>query len=183
MGLGRVLEQKQAVTLGERAQWIHRAGLAVKVDGQHGHRGRADGRLDRVVFDQAGSVVDVDVDGDRPGMTHGEGGGDERMRGDDNFVVRSNARRLQHDGERRRPRPDADAVVGSAVGRELRLEPFELVAEHERARSDHTVVRLPEFVGDWCVLSCQIDKWHRGHHYLTSVTFPSSSRFPSRAPP
>ena len=71
------------MTLGERAQWIHSADLAVKVDGQHRHRGRTDGCLDRVVFDQAGPVIDVAVDGDRPGVTHGERGRDERVRGDD----------------------------------------------------------------------------------------------------
>jgi hypothetical protein len=148
------------------------------VDGQHSSGGRTDCRLRRLVVDQAGSAVDVDADWDSPGVSHRERGRDERVRGDDHFVVGSYSRRLQHDRERRGARPDADAMGHPTIRGELRLEPFELFAEHEPARSHHAIECVPQIVNDRPVLSAQIHKWHRMHAALLPHL-----GVPFRAPP
>ena len=62
------------------------------------------------------------------GMLHRQRARDERVRRDDHLVAGADARRLQHDRQRRRARRDPDAVAHTAVGGKFGLELLDLLA-------------------------------------------------------
>ena len=147
--LGGVLEKQQTVRLGERAEAVHVADLAVEMNRQDRRGARADRRPSRVRIDQSGSALDVAQHRRRPGVRDGERRCDERVSRE-----RSPRRpgpipmRPEHERERGGTRCHADAVRDLAVLGELRLELLDLRPERERARLEQPSERVLQLIRD-----------------------------------
>ena len=88
-------------------------------------------------------------------MRDRERGGDERVRGDDYLVARSDPSGLQRERERRGSRGHADAVRDAAVVGELGLEARDLLAEDEAAAGDDPRERCRKLAFQRLVLALQ----------------------------
>ena len=97
--LARVLDDREPVTLGDRADRVHVGGIAPEVDGHDGARPSGDRRRQTRGIQ---GVLLVDVHEDRAGTGRHDGaqGRDERVRRHEHLVARAHARGLerQHQG-------------------------------------------------------------------------------------
>jgi hypothetical protein len=142
--LGGVLEQLEAMPVGDRAQWRHVGGLAVEMDGDDRARARADRRFDARGVDVAGGLVGLHRYRRRAGLAHREPGRDEGVRRNDHLVAGADAPGAQHEVQRVEAVADADRVGDAAVRGELALEGVDLGAEDVAARSEDALARLAQ---------------------------------------
>src|SRR5450755_1045313 len=96
----------------------------------------------------------------RTALTHGEPGGNERVRRYQYFVARADAVRLQQQMQRIQSVPDTDAEFHAAIVRKLGLERFHLGTHDEPARIQHTPKRGFERHPDLLMHSIQIKEWY-----------------------
>ena len=125
------------MAIGDRAQLVELARVAVDVDRDDCLRPLGDRRLDRRRIEVEGTPIDVREDGDPAFVEEAVGAGGERVRRRDHLVSRSDAGR---DAEHVQP-GGAGGNGGrvrraDSVGDEL-LEPVDRRAEREPARSEH----------------------------------------------
>ena len=152
------------------------------MDGQNGRGAGADRRRDGLGIDQSAAARDVDADRAGAGMLHRQRARDERVGRDDHLVAGPDARRLQHDRQRRRARRDADALAHTTVGGKVGLELLDLFAQDEPARGQHAVEDCVQLFGQGFVLPSKVGKWHREHCGPTSRwTVRCYSRSPDRS--
>ena len=106
-GLAGVLDDREAVLLGDRAERVHVARVAEHVHGQDGARARRDGRLDgrRVEHERLG--IDVGEDGRRALVEHAVGRGHERDRRRHDLVALADAGRAHEQVQAGRAARDA----------------------------------------------------------------------------
>ena len=151
-GLGRVLEQQQAVRLGHRLQRVHVARLAVEVHGEDPHRARTHRGAGRVGVDQAGVLQHVAQHRRGADVRDGQGRGDEGVRRDDDLVAGPDVVGAQHERQRRRAGGDADALLDAAVLREFVFKCLDLGAEDVAARIEHAIEGVAQALLDGSVL-------------------------------
>jgi hypothetical protein len=118
----------------------------VEVHGEYGRGPRPYRRARSIGVDQAGARIYVAEHGCGPHMRHCECRGDERMAWHDHIVTGTDSVCAKHQHQRRRSGSDANAVRYLAVVRELLLEPLDLGAECERARSKEASKRRLQFL-------------------------------------
>ncbi len=137
MGLGRVLDQCQAVVLCDLRKPVHGGRLTVEVDRQNGFCALGDRRLDR---DRIQVVRErVDIGEDRGGAGHGDrlSAGDEGEWGRDHLIARTDTQGAQHQLDRRRAGADSYGISRLAVGRKRLLECSHLRPQDEAGVVDH----------------------------------------------
>ena len=83
----------------------------MQVHGDHGAGARGDGCFQEHGVHPHGCRLDVDEDRDRPGVQHGQGGGDESECWDDDFVPRPDAGRGEGEVKRRRSTVGGQAIL------------------------------------------------------------------------
>ena len=93
MGLGRVLDHRQAEALSQPPDRVHVTELPVEMDRHDGGGSLGNGGGGRFHVDQAVRVADVAEDRGRAGVDDGEGGGDESHPGHDDLVAGADAGR------------------------------------------------------------------------------------------
>ena len=122
VGLGRVLDHRQAVAAGDLAQAVHVRGQPREMHRHHGPGPRRDRLLDQAGVQVVGQGIDVDEHGH--GVRHHDRAGrrDEGIGRHDDFVAGFDADRLQREAERRGAVADGDAVGGLLEGGEAPLE-------------------------------------------------------------
>ena len=101
----------------------------------------------------------MDVDEDRPRTDVGDGfrRADEGVGRGDDLVARLHPRREQGQMQGARARVHGYAVLDAAEGRELLLEPRDLLAEDERRRPADAVQRGEDVLSEACVLRLQVE--------------------------
>jgi len=135
VGLGGVLEDGQAVALGERDEGAHRGRVPVQVHGDDRRGAWRDRGGGRGGVEAEGDGVDVGEYRGRAGQGDGSGGRGEGERRDDHLVPRADAQGQQGQPQRRGPGADGDAVPSVREGGELVLERGDLPPLHDLARA------------------------------------------------
>ncbi len=131
MRLAGILDQRQAVAVGDRPQRRHVGRPAVQVDRQDAGGPGGDGRLDLLGIDVVGGRIHVDEHRGGAGMVDGVDGGDEGVGHRDDLVTGPDPHRPQDQLQGREARVDPDTVADPAVGGELLLEGHDRLTEHE----------------------------------------------------
>jgi hypothetical protein len=160
--LGGVLDELEAVAIGDRAQRRHVRRLAVEVDRDDRPGARADRVLDELRGDVPGHRVDIDRDGRRPRLRDAEPGGDERVARDDDLVAGADPEAAQQQVQRVEAAADADAVRDAAQRRELVLEGVDLVAEDEATGAHDAVPGRVELVAKLVVGGREVEEGNHG---------------------
>ena len=172
VGLGGVLEDHEAVGLGDGQDLVHRSGVAVQVDRHDGAGAGRDRLLDRGGRQRVGAQVDVGEDGGGPRDGDGVGGGGEGEGGHDHLVARPDPGGQQPQVEGRGPRVDGDGAGPRRHGaRELLLEGGDLGALGDHARAHDR--------GDGGDLLLADQGARRGHEGGAHSPSPSGARAPA----
>ena len=142
-GLAGVLDDREPVLVGDRAERLHVARVAEDVHRQDPARARRDRRLDgrRVEHERVG--IDVGEDGRRALVEHHVGRGHERDRRGHDLVARADARGAHEQVQAGGAARDGDGVLAAAEGRELLLEVARVGPEAEHAgaqRGEHVLL-------------------------------------------
>ena len=116
VGLGRVLDDLEAVGLGNGADFVHGRALAVEVHRHDGLGAGGDGGLDAVGVDVVGGQVGFHKDRRGPRVADGQRRGNKGVGGHDDLVPRPDAERLEDQHQGVQPVAAAHAVVHAAVG-------------------------------------------------------------------
>jgi Glycosyl transferase family 2 len=130
---------------------------AVQVDGKNDLRTRAD-----VGFQKLGIEIGsgrVNVHEDRPGAAIGDGGGggDERVRGGDDFVARLHAGGKKGEMQGTGAGVQSDTVLRLAEGCKFLFEPLDFFAKNERGVATDAVERGENFLTQGVVLRFEIE--------------------------
>lgn len=123
MGLGRVLDQREVVAVGEGGELVDGGRVPVEVDGDHRRGARGDGGADGFGVQAETARVDVGEDAGRAGEAdRGGGGGGEGEGGDDDLVAGADGQGQEGEPQGGGAGVDRDAVASVDQGRELFFE-------------------------------------------------------------
>ena len=157
VGLAGILDDGQVVARGDRQDGVEIRRPAVEMHRHDRPRVRGDRGLDALGVEVGGARIDVHEQRARPDVGDGFGGGDEGVGRGDDLVARLHPRREQGQMQGARARVHGDAVLDAAVGRELLLEPRDLLAEDERGRPADAVQRGEDVLAEARVLRLQVE--------------------------
>jgi hypothetical protein len=164
--LRRVLDQREAVPVGDLAERRQVGGLAAQVDGDDGPGALGDRRVDRgrVDVERCG----IDVGEHRPGARAGNrlGGGIERVGRADHLVAGADHQPLEGQDQRVGAVRDRDRLGRAEGGGDLLLERAHVRAEDEPARVDHVAGGLLYVVEEVRVLAADV---HQGDGHQNRV--------------
>ena len=121
-GLGRVLDQREPVPLGQGQHRFHRRHLAEQVDHHDAPGARGDGRLDGVGRDVERGRVDVHEHRRAAGVVDGAGGGEEGERGRDHLVAGLQVQGAERQEQRVGAAGATDGMPGAREPGDLGLE-------------------------------------------------------------
>ncbi len=179
--LARVLDQDEAVLLGERAERVELARVAEDVDGDDPLRPRRDRRLDRGRIEVHRPLVDVGEHRRRTLVDEAVGRGDERVRRRDHLVALAQATDRGEQVQPARARRDGGRVGRADLLREGTLEALDRRAERQPARPEHLEDEL--LVPLVHVRGRERDALRVGSHASAAVcpTATRSSQWPQRS--
>ena len=132
--LARVLDQREAMPVADRAQLVELARVPVDVDGDDGLRSLGDGGLDRGRVEVQRSRVDVREHGRRALVDRAVRRGDERVRARDHLVAGLESGRDAEEVQSRRAARHGSRVRRADRLGERLLEALDRRAEREPAR-------------------------------------------------
>ena len=130
VGLGGVLDDRNAAAATDLQQRPHVGGLAVEMNRQDRPGSARDLSLDLAQVHRVGDRIDVDEDRPGPDVADGPGGRHERHRHRDDLIPGPHSRADQGQVQRRGPRVHAHAEPGTDVVGEGLLEGGHLGPEH-----------------------------------------------------
>ena len=137
MGLAGVLDDGQAVPVGDGRDRVHVGRQAEQVDRADRAGPRRDRRLDPRGVDVVGVGLDVDEDGRRPGGQDRADGRVERVADGDDLVARPEAEALEDAHQRDGAVADRDRVLRADEGREALLQLGDSPAAGEHPALEH----------------------------------------------
>ncbi len=157
-GLGRVLDDGQAVAARDGHDWVHVRHLSEQVDGHDRLGVLADDVLDLLGVDVVRDGVNVHEDRAGAGPPDAAGGGEERERGRDDLVADADVQAHQGVEQGIGAAGDADGVravghLGDGLFKLLDLGPADT-----HLRIEHIVDLRQHLVPDLCVLRLQIQQ-------------------------
>ena len=158
--LGGVLDDEQAVALGELTDPVHVADLAEQVDGDDRGRSLAHELRCRRGVDQPGVGADVAQHRGRARVQNAQRSRDRRVGRQDDLIPGADAGRDQPEAERRGPGGDADGVPRPAEPCEFALEGLHLGGESGVAVRQDAVHHGAQLLGKLRVLATQVDERH-----------------------
>ena len=156
-GLRGVFDDRQAMLLRDGVDLVHRRGLSVEMHRHDGLRGGGDAGLDEGGIDVVVVEADVDEHRRRAEPVYDSRGGEERERGDDDFVLRSDAEDHESDEEGVGAGGDPDGVLGVAVGGEVALEIIDSLPQDELLRRIHLLGHPQHVIANGGVLLFEIE--------------------------
>ncbi len=175
--LRRILDDGQAVPLGDGIDRVHVRALAVKAHRKNGSRARRDRRFDLRRVDVEGVLLDVDEDrlaaeqGDHFGRS-----GKREGRGD-HFIAGPKLERHQADQQRLGAAGHGDAVPRADASGKTLLELADFGPQDVLPVIEHTLDSCVDARLERLILALQVDEGYRLHH---SASGSANSHRPSR---
>jgi len=160
MCLGGVLNDQQAVLVGDGLNHLHLGRLAVQVYRQDRLGSGCDRRGKPTRIEVVCLRIVVDQNRGGPRVVNAQGRGDKRVRGGDDLVARSDPQALHRQSEGIQAAAHADAIFGLAVGGELLLERRQVRAGDEITLGQHLVDGRSNLSVQCVVQPFQIDQWY-----------------------
>ena len=162
MGLARVFDHSDPVSVGNCIDLVHRGGMAVEMDGHDGPCPGGDGLFDEVEVHAVAVPIHIDQDRFSAGMNDGQCRGNERVGGRDDLVAWADVQGAECQMDGLGPVAHAHGVVHGTESCELGLEGLQLVSQDELARVDHPGQSLQEERSYRVVLGGKVDERDAG---------------------
>ena len=139
MGLGAVLDKAQPALLGQGSQPCHVAGPACQVNRYDRAGGGSQRGADRLGGDVLAVQVNIGENRFGAAQSNAVGGGDERARGDNDFIARPYPQSSKAQLQAYRAVGDRQTVLGAAVSGKFLFEgaPFRAVPVVSQSRFQH----------------------------------------------
>jgi hypothetical protein len=158
VGLGGILDDRNALLLGDMNYGIHISGLPVQVDRNYrpGMGSYRPVQFSRVHIEAHG----VYIDGDHPctGRRNSGRSWDAGVCGRDHFIAGRNSGGNEGKVQSFGSGPDSYNMAAAKIGRELSFEPDDFLAEYEPASVEHPANSLVHLTANRFILARQVTK-------------------------